>query len=329
MMNTHRATRLRAMIATAAMAAACAAMPATANDYPTEPVRMVVAFAPGGGTDIVARLVGPKLSEILGQSVVVENRAGAGGVIGTENVARARADGHTTLMATMGNLAVNPYIYPMQIDVQQDLAPISKVVEVQFALLVHPSVPATTLQEFIALAKQKPGEINYSSSGVGGGPHLAGELFDSLAGTKLTHIPYKGSGQSLTDLLGGQVHATFDSLLQALPYINEGKLRALAVLGSERSPLLPDVPTVAEAGVAGYEFTNWYGLTAPAGTPDHAIKKLNDGIRQVLRQPDIKEKLEAMGARVVGDTPTEFRAFIASENDKWKDVIAKAGIGKP
>lgn len=328
MKKTYRTQVLRTLTAAVAAVTTSMAAPSMGQTYPDKPIRMVVAFAPAGGTDIVARLVGPKLSEILGQSVVVENRAGAGGVIGSENVARSPADGYTTLMATMGNLAVNPYIYPMRIDVQKDLTPISKVVEVQFALLVHPSVPANTLQEFIALAKKKPGDITYSSSGVGGGPHLAGELFDSLAGTKLAHIPYKGSGQSLTDLLGGQVNATFDSLLQALPYIKEGKLRALAILGSERSPLLPNVPTVAEAGVPEYEFTNWYGLTAPAGTPPEAIQKLNDGIRQVLRQPDVKEKLEAMGARVVGDTPQEFGTFIASENVKWEKVIQRAGIGK-
>lgn len=287
---------------------------------------MLVAFAPAGGTDIVARLVAPRMADVLGQSVVVENRAGAGGVIGSEAAARSPADGYTTLMATMGNLAVNPYIYPMRIDVKRDLAPISKVVEVQFALLVHPSVPAKSLQEFIALAKSRPGHLTYSSSGTGGGPHLAGELFDMLAGTKLTHIPYKGSGQSFNDVIGGQVTATFDSLLQALPFIKEGRVRALAVLGSERSPLLPDVPTVAEAGVPGYEFTNWYGLTAPSGTPPEAIKKLNDSMRQVLRQPEVKQQLENMGARVVGDSPEAFRDFIAAENVKWEKVIRKAGI---
>jgi len=309
-----------------ALAAAAVAGPASAQTYPDKPVRMVVAFAPAGGTDIVARLVAPRMAELFGQSVVVENRAGAGGVIGTENVAKAAPDGYTTLMVTMGNLAVNPYLYSMRVDVQRDLKPVSKVVEVQFALLVHPSVPAKTLREFIDLAKARPGHLTYSSSGIGGGPHLAGELFDSLAGTKLTHVPYKGSGQSLSDLIGGQVSGSFDSLLQALPYVRDGRLRALAILGSERSPLLPDVPTVAEAGVPGYEFTNWYGLVAPAGTPQPVVEKLNGAVRQVLGQPDIRRKLEDMGARVVGDSPEAFGKFIATENTKWEKVIRAAKI---
>lgn len=297
-----------------------------AQDFPDKPIKMVVAFSAGGGTDIVARQLGAKMAEQLGQQIIVENRAGAGGVIGTTQVARSPADGYTTFMATMGNLVVNPYIYDMQVDVAKDLTPVSKVVEVEFALLVHPSVPADTLEAFIDYAKKNPEAITYSSSGIGGGPHLAGELFDLTAKTKMTHIPYKGSGESLKDVVGGQVNATFDSLLQALPLIQQGRLKALAVLGSQRSKLLPDVPTAAEAGLPDYEFTNWYGVVVPSGTPKPVIQKLNDSIRKAVADPKLKTQIEDMGARVVGDSPEDFQQFIEKESKKWAYVVKAANI---
>src|SRR4051812_8656485 len=242
------------------VAIAHAQAPAT---FPTKPVRVIVAFPPGGGTDIVARVMAPKLAELWGgQQAIVDNRAGASGVIGTEAAARAAPDGYTWLLGTMGNLTVNQHLYPkMAVDPQRDLTALTQVVAVHFVMVAHPSLPAKNVKELIALAKARPGQINYSSSGPGGAPHLGGELLKSMAGIDLVHIPYKGSGPSFTDLLGGQVSLTFDSLLQALPYIKDGRLKALAVLGSKRSSLLPQVPTVAESGVPGYALTNWFGLT--------------------------------------------------------------------
>lgn len=311
-----------------ALGALCLLQPvaAQAPQYPEKPVRMVVAFSPGGGTDIVARRLSAKLTELLGQQFIVENRAGAGGVIGTTQVVRSPADGYTTLMATMGNLVVNPYIYDMPVDVNKDLAPVSKVVEVEFALLVHPSIPAANLKEFIDYVKSKPGEVSYSSSGIGGGPHLAGALFELTSGTSMMHVPYKGSGESLKDVVGGQVNATFDSLLQALPLIKEGRLKALAVLGGHRSALLPEVPTMAEAGLADYEFTNWYGLTIPSATPAPIVNTLSETVRAALADPTLRKQIEDMGARPVGDTPDEFRQFIQKESKKWEYVVKAADI---
>lgn len=325
---TTRRIRFLNYIVAASMAvsAVFAAGIATAQTFPDRAVRMVVAFPPGGATDIVARIFAKRLGDMWKQSVVVENRGGAGGVIGTEAVARSAPDGYTILMATMGNLAVNQHLYPMSIDPVRDLAPITEVVGVNFVLVVNPAFPAKSVKELIALAKKSPGSINYSSSGVGGAPHLAGELFNDMAGVKLMHIPYKGSGPSITDLLGGQVSLTFDSLVQTLPYIKTGKLRALAVLGTKRSPLLPDVPTMAEAGVPGYDFTNWFGLVAPAGTPADIIKKLNADVVKIQSEPEVREQLEKMGAEVTPMTPEQFGTFVKADSDKWARVIKQANI---
>ena len=296
--------------------------------FPTKPVRIIVAFPPGGGTDIVARVMAPKLAELWGgQQAIVDNRAGASGVIGTEAAARAAADGYTWLLGTMGNLTVNQYLYPkMPVDPQRDLTALTQVVAVHFVMVAHPSLPAKNVKELIALAKARPGQINYSSSGPGGAPHLAGELLKSMAGINLVHIPYKGSGPSFTDLLGGQVSLTCDSLLQALPYIKAGRLKALAVLGSKRSKLLPDVPTVAESGVPGYELTNWFGLVVPAATPKDLITRLYGDVSKVLAQPDVRDKIEGMGADVIGSTPDQFAAFMRAETAKWAKVIKQANI---
>lgn len=299
---------------------------ASAQPFPGKPVRIIVAFPPGGGVDIVARAMGPKLTEIWRQPIVVENRPGASGIIGTEAAARAAPDGHTMFLGTLGNLTANQYLYPkMPVDPLRDLAPVTQVVSVHFVMVAHPSLPAKNVKELIALARARPGQINYSSSGPGGAPHLGAELFKSMAKVDMVHIPYKGSGPSFVDLLAGQVSLTFDSLLQSLPYIKAGRLRALAVLGGKRSPLLPGVATVGET-VPGYELTNWFGMTVPAATPRELVSRLYDGLSRVLQQPDFRDRIAGMGADVVGSTPEQFAAFMKSESAKWGRVIKEANI---
>jgi tripartite-type tricarboxylate transporter receptor subunit TctC len=303
---------------------ACGA--AAAQSFPAKPVRIIVAFPPGGGTDIVARTMGPRLTEIWGQSVVVENWAGASGVIGTEVAARSAPDGYTLFMGTLGNFTANQYLYPkMPVDPLRDFAPLTQVVAVHFVMIAHPSLPAKSVKELIALAKAHPGQINYSSSGPGGAPHLGVELFKSMTGVNLVHIPYKGSGPSFVDLLAGQVTLTCDSLLQSLPYIKAGRLRALGVLGSKRTALLPDVPTVGET-VRGYDLTNWFGLAAPAATPRELVNRIYGDLSKVMQQTDFRERISKMGADVVGSTPDQFGAFMKSESAKWGKVIREANI---
>ena len=299
----------------------------TAHAFPTKPVRIIVAFPPGGGTDIVARLIAVPLGEAWKQPVVVENRAGASGVIGTEIAARADADGHTLFMATMGNMTANQHLYPkMAVDPLRAFAPITKVVDVHFVFMANPALPADGVPELIALAKSKPGQIHYSSSGPGGAPHLAMELFKRQAGVDLTHVPYKGSGPGMTDLLGGRVMLTMDSLLQGLPHIRAGKLRALAVLGPRRSALLPNVPTMAEAGVRAYSLTNWFGLLAPAGTPKEVLLQLHADVVRVLKDEGIRKKVHDMGADVVGNSPEEFGTFVRSEYERYGKLIKTLGL---
>jgi tripartite-type tricarboxylate transporter receptor subunit TctC len=320
-------TRTRLALVAAVASAVLPAAAAAADAYPTKPIRMIVGFAPGGGTDTTARPIAQKLGDALGQQVIVDNRAGAAGVIGTEIAARAAPDGHTWLLGTMGNFAVNRHLYPkMAVDPQRDLAPVSEVVAVHFVMVAHPSLPAKTVKQLIALAAARPGEITFSSSGAGGAPHLAGELFNSMAKVKLTHIPYKGSGPSFVDLLAGQVSLTCDSMVQALPYIRGGKLNAIAVLGPKRSPQLPNVPTVSESGLPGYELTNWFGLAVPAGTPRELVVRINGDVVKVLQQKDVHDRLVEMGTDVIGNSPQDFGAFIAAESAKWARVIREANI---
>jgi tripartite-type tricarboxylate transporter receptor subunit TctC len=298
-----------------------------AQPFPSKPVRVVIPFPPGGGVDIVARLIGPKLSDIYGQQVVVDNRAGAAGVIGTELAARAAPDGHTWLMATMGNLTVNRHLYAkMTVDPVRDLSPVTEVVAVHFVMVAHPSLPASNVKSLIALARAQPEKITYASSGAGGAPHLAGALFNSMAQVKLAHVPYKGSGPSFVDLLGGHVMLTFDSMLQALPYIKGGRLKALAVLGAKRAPQLPQVPTVSESGLPGYELTNWFGLALPGGASRELVARVYGDVSKVLQQADVREKLVEMGADVVASAPQDFAAFMAAESAKWAKVIKEADI---
>lgn len=300
---------------------------AQAQNFPTRPVRIVVPFPPGGGVDIVARVVAPKLTAQYGQQVIVENRAGAAGIIGTEFTARAAPDGYTWAIATLGNLAANKHLYPkMAVDPLKDLAAVTQVVDVHFVMVAHPSLPAKNVRQLIALARARPGEITFASSGAGGAPHLGGELFNRLAGVKITHVPYKGSGPSFADLLGGHVSLTYDSLLQALPYIRDKKLVALGVLGGKRAAALPDVPTIAEQGVKGYELTNWFGLVVPAATPKDLIARIHGDFTRALQDKDIRDKIAGMGADVVANSPEQFAAFWRNESEKWGRVIREADI---
>jgi tripartite-type tricarboxylate transporter receptor subunit TctC len=306
------------------LAAFSAAAPA--QTFPSKPVRIIVAFPPGGGTDIVARILSPRLTDALGQQVVVENRAGAAGIVGTDVVAKSAPDGYTIFMGTLGNLSVNPLLYKkLPFDVARDFAPLTQVVAVTFMLYVHPSFPVKTVKDLIAIAKPRPGEINYASSGSGGAPHLAAELFNMMAGVKMVHVPYKGSALSFTDVMGGQVPLTFDSLTQGLPYVQSGRLRAVATLGPKRTPVLPNVPTVGET-LAGYEVVNWFGLVVPAGTPHDIVNRLHSEVVKALRIPEVRDRLVSLGSDPVGSSTEEFGAFMKSEAAKWARVIKKANI---
>ncbi len=307
--------------------AALLATAAGAQSFPSKPVRIIVAFPAGGGTDITARVIGPKLTEIWGHQVLVDNRPGASGTIGTEQAARAAPDGHTLFMGTMGNLSVNKHLFPkLALDPARDMVPVTQVVAVQFVMVAHPSLPANNVKELIALARKQPGQITYGTSGAGGAPHLGGELLKKMAKIDLMHIPYKGSAISMQELVGGQIMLSFDSLLQFLPFIRSQKVRPLAVLGSSRSATLPGVPTADESGVPGYELTNWFGLVLPAATPQDVSRKIAADVSKVLSMPEIREKFSTMGAMVVGSPPEEFGAFMRSESDKWAKLIAEAGI---
>jgi tripartite-type tricarboxylate transporter receptor subunit TctC len=299
----------------------------SAHAFPTKPVKIIVAFPPGGGTDIVARLLAPRLSDAWGQAVVVENRAGASGTIGTEAAARAEPDGHTLFMATMGNMTANQHLYPkMAVDPLRAFAPITKVVDVHFVFAANPALPANSVGELIELAKRRPGEIAYSSSGPGGAPHLAMELFKRRAGIDLAHVPYKGSGPGMNDLIGGRVMVTMDSLLQLLPHIRSARLKALAVPGPKRSGLLPEVPTIAESGLPGYALTNWFGLLAPAATPEDRLLKLHNDVVSILKDGELQKRISDLGADVVGNSAQEFGAAMRAESAQWAEIIKAAGI---
>ena len=294
--------------------------------FPSKPVKIIVAFPPGGGTDIVARVVGARLGEVWGQPVVVENRAGASGTIGTEAAARADADGHTLFMATMGNMTANQHLYAnMSVDPLRAFAPITKVVDVHFVLLANPTLQASNVKELIELAKKEPGKIHYSSSGPGGAPHLAMELFKRQAGIDLSHIPYKGSAPSFNDLIGGRVMLTMDSLVQSYPHIKSGRLKPLAVLGPKRTALLPEVPTVGES-LPGYALTNWFGLLVPSAVSKDIISKIHADVTKVLREAEIRKRIEDLGADVVGNTPEEFGAAMRAESAQWAEIIKAANI---
>jgi tripartite-type tricarboxylate transporter receptor subunit TctC len=294
--------------------------------YPSKPVRVMVPFAAGGGTDIAARLLANKLTESLGQSFLIDNRGGASGNIGTEAVAKAAPDGYTLLMAYASHATNVPLFAKLPFDAIRDFAPISMVAAVPNMLVVHPSVAATTVEALVELAKTQPGKLNYGSSGPGTPPHLTGELFKSMAGVNVTHIPYKGVAQSLNAQLANDVQITFPTVLSAFSNIQSGKLRALAVTSLKRAPTLPDVPTMDEAGLRGFESVSWYGLLAPAATPRPIIAKLHAEVVKVLNQSDLRDQLLKQGAEPVGSTPDEFARRIAADIDKWGKLIRSAGI---
>ncbi|MGZ5093871.1 MAG: Bug family tripartite tricarboxylate transporter substrate binding protein [Burkholderiales bacterium] len=299
---------------------------AGAQSYPVRPIRIVIGFPPGGGIDIVGRLLAPKLSESLGQQVVVDNRAGANGIIAAELVAKAAPDGHTIFFGTTGNLSVNPALYStLPFSIERDFVPLTQTSTVPFLLYVHPALPTRTLGDLIALAKANPGRMNYYSSGNGSLPNLSGELLNSRAGLKTIHVAYKGSAPGMADLIGGHVQFGFDAAAIGLPHVKSGKLRALATTGKTRLPFLQDVPPANET-LPGFEVVNWYGMVLPAGTSRDAITRLHAEIVKAMNIPDVREKLIGLGTEPVGSTPEEFGAFMRAETGKWAGVIKAANI---
>jgi len=298
----------------------------SAQTYPTKPVKIVVPSAPGGGTDIVARLLAQSFSKALGQNFIVENKPGAGNLIGIETVARAPGDGYTLLFVA-SPLVLNPILFKkVNYDPIKDFSPISLAATAPNILVVHPSTPATNVKEWVELAHKGQNKLSYASAGVGTSPHMSMELFNAMAGIQTLHIPYKGTTPAVTDLLGGQVNAMFSNALTVMPHIQSGKLRALAVSGNRRLELLPDVPTVMEAGIAQYVSLQWYGLLAPAGTPPAVIQTINREMVKALQSKDIKDKLASEGAEPVGSTPAEFANLIKNDFDKWSKVAKSSGI---
>ena len=320
MPQRRRTLILAALAATASLAAQ--AEPA----FPSKSITIIVPFPAGGTTDILARVVGQYIGTDLGQTVVVDNRAGAGGNIGSLFVARAQPDGYTLVMGTVGTHAITQSLYTrMPYDNIKDFAPITRVAMVPNLLVVNPKQPYKSVKELIAYAKANPGKINFASSGNGTSIHLSGELFKQMAGVDMQHVPYRGSAPALTDLIGGQTSVMFDNMPSSIPYVREGRLRALAVTTAKRSPALPDVPTIAESGVPGFEATSWFGLLAPAGTPAPIIAKLNASVLKALADPEVKKKLVEQGAEPNGETPEQFAAFIKAETVKWGEVVKRSG----
>lgn len=297
-----------------------------AQSYPSRPITIVLGFPPGGAIDIIARQIAPKMSADLGQPVVVENKPGAGGVIGMQSVARAEPDGYTAFMGTMGNFSITPVLNKdLPYNVQKDFSPITQVASSGFVLYVNTQLPVKNVAELIAYAKANPDKMNFSSSGNGGLPHMAAEMFNSAAGVKMTHVPYKGSAPSIQDLMAGQVQLTFEAVAIGLPHVQAGKLRALATTGSQRLSVLPDVPIVAET-IQGFSVTNWFGMAAPANTPADRINRLQKAVADALKQSDVKQKLAQLGVDPVADSPNQFGAFIQSETNRWAKVIQDANI---
>jgi tripartite-type tricarboxylate transporter receptor subunit TctC len=296
-----------------------------AAEYPDKQIRLIIPFPPGGSNDVVGRLVARHLSDVLGQQVYVDNRGGAGGTIGTDIAAKAAPDGYTLLVISLAH-AVNPSLYTLPYDHAKAFAPIASFGSGTNVLAINPDLPVHSVKELIALAKQKPGELNYASAGVGSFQHLGGELFKLMAGVDMVHVPFRGGGLALIDVMGGHTKIVFSSLIQTTPYLKSGQLRALATGGAKRNPVLPDVPTIAEAGVPGYEANNWWGMLAPAGTPPAIIEKLNKAVSTALDAPELQKQFEAEGASVVKMTPAKFGAYIESETVKWSRVVKEGHI---
>jgi tripartite-type tricarboxylate transporter receptor subunit TctC len=324
MKTIARTNQLALCAVTACLIAASTA--AYAQDYPTKPVRLVVASTPGGGTDISARAIAPKLSEYLGQQVVIENRAGATTTIGVNFVARSAPDGYTLLMG-VSSLTINPHILTnIPYDAVKDLAPVSQVVVAPNIMVSHPSLPARSVKELIAFARMRPGQLNFAAGGAGSSQHLAIELFLSMTGLKIVHVPYKGQGPALIAVVAGEVSLMMANVLSALPHVRNGRIRAHGVTSDKRATVAPDIPTIAEAGVPGYEVVQWYGVLAPANTPRDIIAKLHAATVRALQDPATKQRLISDGSEPVGNTPEEFAAVIRADLKKWSKVVKDAGI---
>ena len=296
-----------------------------AQPYPSKPVRVVVPYPPGGPTDIVARVLFQQVAESTGQQFVIDNRAGAGGNIGAEHVAKSPADGHTVLIGTTAH-AINMSLFKsLNYDVQKDLAPVSLLTQGPLVLVTHPQFPANSVKDLIDMAKAKPGSLNFASSGNGQSTHLSAELFNSMAGTKMIHVPYKGSAPALSDLMSGQVGIMFDTTLSAMPFVRAGKLKALGVTSPQRTPAAPDVPTIAESGLPGYEVFAWNGVFVPAGTPKAIVVQLNEEIRKAMQLPQVRDKFSAQGFAASWNTPDQFGVFVRNEVDKWARTVKASG----
>ncbi len=330
MQQSTRAARFLQVTALAAVgalaASGCFAQSGAASDYPAKPIRLIVPFASGGGTDITARTIAQKLTERWGQQVIADNRPGANGTIGADLIAKAAPDGYTFGMISTSH-SVNPSLMKkLSYDLVQDLAPITQATTQPYALVVHPSLPAKSMKELIALARARPGALNYGSSGTGGLSHLSGALLGSLAKIDIVHIPYKGGNPAMIDVIAGQIQMLYSTLLQAQTHIKSGKLRALGVTTAKRSPAAPQLPTMQEAGIAGYEVAGWYGVVAPAKMPPAIVAKLNQEIVRILQSPDVKERMSADGSEPVGSTPGQFGTHIKNEVAKWRKLIQETGI---
>jgi tripartite-type tricarboxylate transporter receptor subunit TctC len=303
-----------------------ASAPSFAQEYPARPIRLILGFAPGGSTDLVARVVAQKMAEAWGQQVVVDNRPGANGMIGADLVAKASPDGYSLLISSIGPMAINASLYKMPYDIVADFAPITYTGNVTNLLVVHPSVAATSVKELIALAKAQPGKLTFGSSGTGGAPHMAVELFRILARVNVVHVPYKGGGPAMADLVGGQISGSFASMPSAIPFVRGGKLRALAVTAPKRSPAEPQVPTISEAGIPGFAVLDWQGLFTTAKTPAAIVNKLNGEVVRILKLQDVVDKLAVAGVEIQTTTPKEWGDFVKSEITKWNKVVKEAGV---
>jgi len=322
----HKAMKLTRSLLILSMSVAAPTFSSSfAQDYPLRPIRVVVPFAPGGGTDILARSVGQQITQAWGQPVVIDNRPGAGGTTGSDLVARGTPDGYTLLMGTIATHAINPTLQQLPYDPIESFRPISRIALVPNILVIHPSVPARSVAEFIELAKTRPGKMNYASAGNGTSGHLTGELFKSMAKVNVVHIPYKGAGPAITDVIAGQVQATFGNILSAVPHVRSGKLRALGVTGQKRAATLPDVPPIADT-IKDFEAVGWFALYAPARTPDTIVRKLSAEVRRIIGLPAVSDSFLSQGADPSGNTPEELKAFMIEEIRKWRDVIRAADV---
>lgn len=315
------------MCAAVAVLFACAQSAPAQQTYPSKPLRMIMSFPAGGPTDIVGRLIGQNLTQAWGQNVTIDNRPGGGGMIGGALAAKAPADGYTLYLAGVSTLSISPFVQKnMPFDPIRDFQPVSQTTLQPLLLMTHPTLPVKTLKDFIALAKARPGQINYASSGPGGSGHLAGELFKSMTGTNIVHVPYRGAPPALTDLMSGQVQTMFGTILASVPHIRVGKLRALAITGPRRSAAITEVPTFAESGMPGYDASSWNGILVPTGTPKTIVDKLNVEIVRIMHLPAVVDRLAPDGTIAIAGTPEEFAAFIKSEQVKWSKVVREANI---